>query len=88
MNKPDTAQPSYCRTNITTTDGMMICVPMTTKAKGYPFEILIAGATPSVALADQVKNVDWRARGATPKGWVKAQELSDVRQMAATLIGV
>jgi mRNA interferase MazF len=68
--------------------GMMICVPMTTKAKGYPFEILIAGATPSVALADQVKNVDWRARGATPKGWVKAQELSDVRQMAATLIGV
>jgi mRNA interferase MazF len=35
---------------------LMICCPMTTQIKNYPFEVVIAGATPSVVLADQVKS--------------------------------
>ena len=67
--------------------GMMICAPMSSKVKGYPFEVAIAGDSPSVALADQVKNVDWRARQATPKGWVAADELAVIREKVAVLIG-
>lgn len=37
---------------------LMLCCPMTSQVKGYPFEVLIAGARPSAALADQVKGLD------------------------------
>lgn len=67
--------------------GLMLCCPMTTQIKGYPFEVLIAGAKPSAVLADQVKSVDWRARKATRKGKVTATELSQVRRKAIALIG-
>jgi mRNA interferase MazF len=66
---------------------LMICCPMTTQIKNYPFEVLIAGAPPSAALADQVKSVDWRSRKATKKGAVTADELADVRAKILALIG-
>ena len=45
--------------------GLMICVPITSKAKGYPFEVPLSGKkVAGVALADHVKNLDWRTRGA------------------------
>src|SRR5438874_3911596 len=43
----------------------MLCCPMTTQVKGYPFEVLIAGATGSAVLADQIKSLDWRDRKST-----------------------
>jgi mRNA interferase MazF len=66
---------------------LMICCPMTTQIKSYPFEVLIAGAPPSAVLADQVKSVDWRSRKATKKGAVTADELADVRAKILALIG-
>ena len=48
--------------------GLMLCCPMTTHIKGYPFEVLIASGKPSAALADQVKSLDWVARKAVRKG--------------------
>ncbi len=67
--------------------GLMICCPMTTQVKGYPFEVRIAGPTPSVVLADQVKSLDWRQRQASHKGSVSADELSEVRSKIFALIG-
>ncbi|WP_105383225.1 endoribonuclease MazF [Neorhizobium alkalisoli] len=67
--------------------GLMLCCPMTTKRKGYPFEVAIAGDSESVVLADQVKSLDWRARNAQRKGRVSAQELSQIRAKAGALIG-
>ena len=67
--------------------GLMVCCPMTTKSKGYPFEVVIAGKELSVVLADQVKNLDWRARKARQKGRVSAAELSEVRAKLRALIG-
>jgi mRNA interferase MazF len=67
--------------------GLMLCCPMTTRIKGYPFEVLVAGSQPSAVLADQVKSVDWKARKAVLKGKVTAAELSGVRRKAAVLIG-
>jgi mRNA interferase MazF len=66
---------------------LLICCPMTTQAKNYPFEVLITGAQASVVLADQVKSVDWRARKVRRKAAVSAEELAEVRAKILTLIG-
>ncbi|MEX3556463.1 MAG: endoribonuclease MazF [Burkholderia gladioli] len=67
--------------------GLMLCCPMTTQIKGYPFEVLIAGDKPSAVLADHVKSLDWTVRKATRKGTVTLAELSEVRRKALVLIG-
>jgi mRNA interferase MazF len=67
--------------------GLMLCCPLTTKAKGYPFEVMISGANPGVALADQIKCLDWVVRKAKPKGKASAAELADVRAKIRALIG-
>jgi len=55
--------------------------------KGYPFEVIISGPTPSVVLADQVKSLDWRKRRAKRKGTVSRAELDEVRAKLRALIG-
>jgi mRNA interferase MazF len=67
--------------------GLMVCCPLTTRIKGYPFEVAIAGQPPAVALSDQVKNLDWRARQAVRKSRVTEQELRQVRAKLRALIG-
>ncbi len=67
--------------------GMIVCCPTTTRIKGYPFEVALAGMPPSVVLADQVKSQDWRARKAARKGRVSAVELAEVRAKLVALIG-
>jgi len=57
--------------------GLAILCPITSQAKGYPFEVAIPegqGVT-GVILSDQVKSLDWRVRraefiGSLPKGTV------------------
>ena len=66
---------------------LMICCPMTSQIKNYPFEVRIAGASPSAVLADQVKSIDWRKRGARRKGTISAAELAEVRAKIRALIG-
>lgn len=65
----------------------MLCCPMTTPVKGYPFEGLIAGARAGVALAEQVKSVDWVVRKASHEGKVSAAERAEVRAKIFSLLG-
>jgi mRNA interferase MazF len=46
--------------------GLMLCCPITSKIKGYPFEVLLpAGlAVKGAVLADQIRCLDWKARSA------------------------
>jgi len=67
--------------------GLMLCCPMTTQIKGYPFEVLVPGNPPAAALADQVKSLDWHARQARCKGQVTPAQLSEIRRKAVVLIG-
>ncbi len=67
--------------------GMMVCCPTTTRIKGYPFEVAIAGRPASVVLADQVKSQDWGARRAERRGRVSHSELFEVRAKLKALIG-
>jgi mRNA interferase MazF len=63
--------------------GMMLCCPMTTKVKGYPFEVLHEN---SAILADQIKCLDWRARKATKKGIVSKSTLATVQAKLKALL--
>jgi mRNA interferase MazF len=67
--------------------GLMICCPVTTRIKRYPFEVALQGDRPSVVLADQVRSVDWRTRRAVRKGKASASELAEVRAKIRALIG-
>jgi mRNA interferase MazF len=68
--------------------GMMICCPMTTRIKNYPFEVYVAGSPPSAVLADHVKSLDWRARNAKHKGKVPASVLAEVQAKLKALLGL
>jgi len=67
---------------------MMICCPMTTQIKGYPFEVVVSGDPPSAILSDQVKSLDWRARRAKRKSSVSVEILDEVRGKLGALIGI
>ena len=46
--------------------GLVLVCPITSKVKGYPFEVAVPDGLPitGVVLSDQVRNLDWRARNA------------------------
>ena len=66
---------------------LMVCCPMTTQIKNYPFEVVVAGENPSAVLADQVKSLDWRKRRARRRGMISGTELAEVRAKIRALIG-
>jgi mRNA interferase MazF len=66
--------------------GMMICCPMTSKIKGYVFEVVVSETPPSAILADQIKSLDWRARRAACKGAVAPHVLVEVRAKLRALL--
>ena len=66
---------------------LMICCPLTTQIKNYPFEVLVGGTPPNAILADQVKSLDWRAQNAKARGRVSAAQLAEVRAKITALIG-
>ncbi len=49
--------------NYNARSGLMVACPITSKVKDYPFEVRIqAKKIDGVVIADQVKNLDWKAR--------------------------
>jgi mRNA interferase MazF len=43
--------------------GLALFCPITSKVKGYPFEVAVQGPNVNgVVLSDQVKSLDWKAR--------------------------
>jgi len=66
---------------------LMLCCPLTTVIKGYPFEVpTTVGDKPGVALADQVKSLDWRARKAKIAGTVDQAVIDDILAKIQTLL--
>ena len=67
--------------------GLMICCPLSTQIKGYPFEVQTQISTKSgVVLSDQVKSLDWRVRKAKKKGVVSEEVLQEVRAKIKALL--
>lgn len=68
--------------------GLALFCPITTKAKGYPFEVpLPAGLKASgVVLSDQVKSLDWQARNAKFACKVPVKILAEVTDRLEALL--
>lgn len=62
----------------------MICCPMTSHSKNYPFEVQIA--KDSVVLADQVKSLAFAERRAELKSRVDLATLNKARDKLALLL--
>jgi mRNA interferase MazF len=61
--------------------GLLLACPITSKAKGYPFEVEVpfGAGVASVILSDQLRSLDWRERRAEYAGKVDSGTLDDVR---------
>lgn len=67
--------------------GLMVCCPLSTKIKGYPFEVPTqVDGQDCVVLADQVKSLDWKIRKAKKKGAVPEPVLQHVRARIKALL--
>lgn len=67
---------------------LAICCPITSKVKGYPFEVALpAGlAVEGVALSDQLKSLDWHARKAEFIAALPAPILLEILRKATLLV--
>ena len=67
--------------------GLLVCAPITNQIKGYPFEVVLSGSgATGAALADQVKNLDWKSRQAERKGATTPVELAEIKAKIKTLL--
>lgn len=69
--------------------GLALCCPITSRAKGYPFEVLLPEGVgvAGVILADQVKSLDWRVRRARRISSTPVEIVADVLAKLETLLG-
>jgi len=67
--------------------GLMVCRPLSTRIKGYPFEVRTqAVGQESVVLSDQMNSLDWRVRRARKKGTVPDGVVAEVRAKIKALL--
>jgi mRNA interferase MazF len=68
--------------------GLAILCPITSKIKGYPFEVVLPeGLSISGAvLSDQVKSLDWQSRQAELIGRLPVEIVTEILQKLGTLL--
>jgi mRNA interferase MazF len=68
--------------------GLALVCPISTRAKGYPGEVTIPEglAVSGVILADQVKSIDWQARGAEFADQMPLEVISEVVTVLTNLL--
>ncbi len=67
--------------------GLAICCPITSKVKGYPFEVAIQqGKIKGAVLSDQLKSCDWNARKIEFIAKIKENLLKEVVSKISVLI--
>lgn len=70
--------------------GLAIFCPITSKVKGYPFEVIVPAGLKigGAILSDHVKSFDWVARKAGYVDTVPAQTLEAVQDRLIELLGL
>jgi len=68
---------------------LCLCVPITSKIKGYPFEVILPEGLPvhGAILSDQIKSLDFVIRQARPIGHLPVSLLKKVQMYAGALVG-
>lgn len=69
---------------------LAIACPITTHAKGYPFEVALPddGEVSGVVLSDDVKSLDWTARRVEFAETAPIDVVTDVREKLRALLGL
>lgn len=69
---------------------LVVAVPVTNQVKGYPFEVRLPVdmKTTGVVLADQIKNLDWRARRAKYIESAPVDVLKAIHERLILLLGI
>ncbi|GAB4558479.1 MAG: endoribonuclease MazF [Geothermobacteraceae bacterium] len=66
---------------------LMLCCPLTTSVKGYPFEVRTnINNKDGVILADQIKSLDWVARKARKEARVDKSVVEEVLARVEVLL--
>src|SRR6056297_1888295 len=70
--------------------GLCFVLPVTSKEKGYPFEVSLPEGTKitGVVLVDQGRTVDWKARKAEKIDSVPVETVKRVKVLLKTLLGI
>jgi len=69
--------------------GLMLCCPLTTQIKGYPFEVITqVDGVDCTVLSDQVKSLDWKIRRAKKKAVVSAEVMLHVKAKMKALMQI
>ena len=69
--------------------GLIVCIPCTTKIKGNPFEVVLAGLKePTAALTQQIRTLDWRERRAYNLGFASDSEIDDIRRKVLSILSL
>jgi mRNA interferase MazF len=69
--------------------GLMVCCPLTTQIKGYPFEVITqVDGVDCAVLSDQVKSLDWKIRRAKKKAVVSAEVMLHVKAKMKALMQI
>lgn len=68
--------------------GLAVVCPVTNQGKGYPFEVHIPEGEPvhGFVLADQVKSLDWRARGIRAAGKAPEAVVTETLEKLSVLL--
>ena len=68
--------------------GLALLCPITSQAKGYPFEVGVPEGLPvsGVVLSDQIRSLDWRARRAELAGRLPDATIARVRGLVHALL--
>ena len=71
------------------TDLAVVC-PITSKIKGYPFEVVIPTGLPvlGAVLVHQIKTIDWKSRAAKRIGKCPKSALFEVEAKLRALLGL
>lgn len=66
----------------------MLCCPVTSQVKSYPFEVELIGVKglKGVVLSDQVRSLDWEARSAEKAGRAAGDVVADVLAKVKVLL--
>ncbi len=69
--------------------GLAVCCPITSRIKGYPFEVLFppGSKVTGAVLSDQLKSLDWRARRARRFAAAPEGVLQEVLAKVLVLVG-
>ena len=70
--------------------GLCIICPITSRARGYPFEVAIpqGHVISGIILVDQVRNVSWEKRYVKMVSVAPAELLNEVRERLAALLQI